>query len=102
MFERRLLSEPSVTERGMRLLLIVLMLFALWHVSQHELPSTVGADNTAHCEICRLNHIPFLGSVALALAAALFVCVTPLALVDNLSLRSKSYLPHFPRGPPPV
>lgn len=86
--------------RGLRLLPAVFLLFALWHVSQHDMPLAAGADNTAHCDICRLNHVPIIGGATSVLFAAIFVCVTPLAWLNITHPRSKSFLPHLARGPP--
>lgn len=81
----------------MRLLLVAFVLFALWHVSQHDAQTT---DNGGHCEICRFNHMPTIGGAAQVLFAALFVCAVALVARNIPSLRSKSFLPRLARGPP--
>lgn len=100
MFSRPMFFGSRDNDRGLGLLTVFFLLFALWHVSQHDLPLAAGADNTAHCDICRLNHVPILGGATLALFAAVFIGVTPLARRSIPHPRSKSYLPHLARGPP--
>ena len=84
----------------MRLLLIVFVLFALWHVSQHDLQLGLDSTSVGHCDICRLNHTPSTGGAAQTLFAAYFVRAAPLVAVDVPYFRSKSYLPRLARGPP--
>ena len=100
MFGRRFLSEQSRQGRGTRLLLIAFILFALWHVSQHDVESGLDANSGGHCDICRLNHSPSTGGAAQVLFAAVMVSATPQPAVDVPHLRSKSYLPRLARGPP--
>lgn len=84
----------------MHLLPILFVLFALWHVSQHDLQSDLDANNGGHCNICRLNHTPAAGGMALVLFAAVLVPAAPLIAVDIPHPRSKSFLPRLARGPP--
>ena len=100
MFGRRFLSEQSRQGCGTRLLLIAFILFALWHVSQHDVESGLDANSGGHCDICRLNHSPSTGGVAQVLFAAVIVSATPQVAVDVPHLHSKSYLPRLARGPP--
>jgi len=101
MFGRRFLSGRSQRGRGLHLLLSVFVLFALWHVSQHDLPTPMSAGNGGHCSICRLNHMPSAGGTAQVVFAAIFLRAVPLVAVDVPYFRSKSYLPRLARGPPP-
>ena len=57
----------------MRLLLVVFVLVALWHVSQHDVQAGLDANNSGHCNICRLNHMPSAGGGAQVVFAAVFV-----------------------------
>lgn len=98
MSARRSLSEQSPVRRALRPLLIIIVLFALWHVSQHDVQSAV--DGNGHCEICRLNHVPVTGSAAQALFTAIFICTALLITAGIPQFRSKSYLPRLARGPP--
>ena len=84
----------------MRLLLVVFLLVALWHVSQHDVQADLDANNSGHCNICRLNHMPSAGGGAQVVFAAVMLHAAPLVLVDVPHLRSKSYLPRLARGPP--
>lgn len=100
MLGRRLFQNNLSTARDMRLLLVVVVLFALWHVSQHDLQFAMDDGRGGHCEICRLNHMPSVGGAAQVLFAAIFMRTAPLVIVDAPHLRSKSYLPRLARGPP--
>ena len=84
----------------MRLLLVIFVLVALWHVSQHDAQSELDTNNSGHCNICRLNHLPSAGGAALVVFAAVLVHATPLLLIDVPLFRSHSYLPRLARGPP--
>lgn len=84
----------------MRLLLVVFVLVALWHVSQHDVQADLDANNSGHCNICRLNHMASAGGGVQVVFAAVFVHAAQLLPVDVPLFRSKSYLPRLARGPP--
>jgi len=86
--------------RNLRLVLIFFLLFALWHVAQHDAPDAIGTDTGHDCQVCRLGHAPAAGGAAQVLFSAIFIPALPLVLVDVPFLRSKSFLPRLARGPP--
>ena len=84
----------------MRLLLVVFVLVALWHVSQHDVQPELDTNNSGHCNICRLSQMPSAGGAALVVFAAVLVHAAPFLLIDVPLFRSNSYLPRLARGPP--
>ena len=100
MFGQQLISERSSLGRSIRLLLVGFILVALWHVSQHDVQADLDANNSGHCNLCRLNHMPSAGGGAQVVFAAILVHAPPLLPVAVPLFRSKSYLPRLARGPP--
>lgn len=93
-------SKRFANRRGLRLLLIFSVLFALWHISQHDVQSAANAEKGGHCSVCRLNHVPIAGGAVPVLFAAIFAHAAPRAAIDVPYLRSKPFLPRLSRGPP--
>lgn len=84
----------------MRLLLVAFILVALWHVSQHNVQADLDANNSGHCNICRLQHMPAAGGTPQTVFAVAMVHAAPLLPVAIPLFRSHSHLPRLARGPP--
>lgn len=74
-------SQRSATNHLLRIVLVVLLVLAAWHVATHELDHS-GSSGDTECQVCRLNHVPFADfpvfAWALSLFLACFLSVTPI------------------------
>ena len=48
-------SQHSDTSHLLRIMLVVLLVFANWHVATHELDDL---SDHSQCQVCRLSHVP--------------------------------------------
>jgi len=66
-------SQNSHTSHLLRIMLVVLLMIAAWHVASHELDHLNNFSEHTECQVCRLNHVPLADLPLLAWALSLFL-----------------------------
>lgn len=88
------------THRLLRSIMAILLVFAAWHVTQHEVPVTGNGDTHEECQVCRLGHTPSSDvDVAPSTLPLFLLQLVTLAVVLQLHNRFKHQTP-LARGPP--
>ncbi len=64
----------------LRIMLVVLLMFAAWHVASHDLDLLGNISDHSECQVCRLNNVPFADFPVLAWALSLFLISFQLAI----------------------
>ncbi len=64
----------------LRIMLMVLLMFAAWHVASHDLDLLGNISDHTECQVCRLNNVPLAGLSVLAWALPLFLISFQLAI----------------------
>jgi len=73
-------SQRSDFNHLLRIMLVVLLTFAAWHVASHELDLSSNVSGHAECQVCRLNHVPLADLPVLVWASSLFLISFLLAI----------------------
>lgn len=95
----RSLNRSNTSNSPLELLLVLALLFAIFHVSQHDLDADSGhlQDN---CQVCRLAHLQGAELPTVTMITPLFICLG-LLVVSAIPLSSscRIYAWHA-RAPP--
>lgn len=85
----------------LRLLLVFMLLFAIFHVSQHDLDGGDGhlQDN---CQICRLVHLHGAAAPVVAMFTPLLACLGALVVIATAFLSSERVYSWNSRAPPSI
>lgn len=84
----------------MHALLVMLMLFALLHVSLHGLQDVNNDLDSSDCQICRLGHTPMGLSATPSISAPVFIYYALVEFSNAQNPYSPRYVPWLARGPP--
>lgn len=100
MNQRRVLLRPNTARCRIHALLVMLVLFALLHVSLHGLPDANDNLDGGDCQICRLGNTPMGLGKTLAIPTPLFTHFALVELSNTQNPYSPRYVPWLARGPP--
>ncbi len=76
--------------RILRLALVVVMLFAVWHIAMHDIDLSDDLNGSVQCVYCNLNHIPITDLPILSWNVPL-ILLTLVLIVSSIQHVTKFY-----------
>ena len=97
----RTTSKQTRLDHLLRMMLTVLLVFAAWHVSTHDIDISGDLNIDEHCQVCRLTHVPTTDLAILTLILPVFV-LSIVRLVSVIKPSTRLYRNSFRARAPPL
>ncbi len=98
---RGTLNPQSCLTRALTLMVLAALVFAIWHVSLHDLDVASDANGHGECQVCRLNHVPVTDLPVSSWIVPLFV-ISLLLIVPVFQRPTQSYRYRLRARAPPL